>query len=230
MDGPLGPPRASAPAAASTVAHLIPHRNIATPSLLLSTSAAASDDRRRVGPDDRGVGDRDDLVHRQVRQAGVLADRLGIRGLVDADGADAAGAFARPTKAVLGRVEAGADPVGRADLGVDVLDVVTDGLGRDLQPGRDLLGLKASGDPTGREPARLLGAPGGAVTRGMQDRLDSLAVEAPGVDLVAQPLATAVSGSAAPAAARATRGRRRRRRGSHGTLAHDPERRLVPPV
>jgi hypothetical protein len=47
----------------------------------------------RVRPDDHGVGDRDDLVHRQVGEAGVLADRLGARGLVDADRAHAAGAL-----------------------------------------------------------------------------------------------------------------------------------------
>jgi len=41
-----------------------------------------------VGPHDDGVGHRDDLVSGKVGARGVLADRLGARRLVDADGSD----------------------------------------------------------------------------------------------------------------------------------------------
>src|SRR4029079_18162259 len=46
--------------------------------------------RGGVGPDDHGVGDRDDLVDGEVRRGGVAADRLGAVGLVDAERAELA--------------------------------------------------------------------------------------------------------------------------------------------
>src|SRR3954451_1879000 len=49
--------------------------------------------RLRVGTDDHGVGHGDDLVDGKVGELRVLANRLGARRLVDADGADRAGAL-----------------------------------------------------------------------------------------------------------------------------------------
>src|SRR4051812_7343746 len=47
----------------------------------------------RVGTHEHGVGDFDDLVGGEIGPLGVFADRLGARGLVDADGADGAAAL-----------------------------------------------------------------------------------------------------------------------------------------
>jgi hypothetical protein len=44
----------------------------------------------RIGPDDHGIGHRNDLVHRQLGDLGVLFDRLRAGRLVDADGANGA--------------------------------------------------------------------------------------------------------------------------------------------
>src|SRR3954470_24702065 len=79
----------------------------------------------RVRPDDDRVGDRDDLVDREVGARGVLADGLGARGLVDADGADRAAAFVE-------------------DVGADPADVVGHLVVADLgRPARGLLELGA---------------------------------------------------------------------------------------
>src|SRR3954471_495079 len=64
----------------------------------------------RIRPDDDRVGDRDDLVDREVGARGVLADGLGARGLVDADGAD------RPAALVEDVGPDPADVVGHLDV------------------------------------------------------------------------------------------------------------------
>src|SRR2546428_198137 len=59
--------------------------------VLLSTTVFREEldlGRLRVGPDEHGVRDLQDLVHRQHRARRVLPDRLRTRGLVDADGAE----------------------------------------------------------------------------------------------------------------------------------------------
>src|SRR5262245_43460382 len=61
--------------------------------LVVMTPPLSGRDQLGVRPDDHGVGDGDDLVHRQVCARGMPADRLRAGRLVDADGADGAAAF-----------------------------------------------------------------------------------------------------------------------------------------
>src|ERR687888_114577 len=59
-------------------------------SIFFATPASSDARRFRILANDDRIGDLDDLVCRQVRPAGVLADLLRARGLVDADRPDLA--------------------------------------------------------------------------------------------------------------------------------------------
>ena len=89
--------------------------------------------------------------------------------------------------ALLDGEERGGAPGGHADLGVDVLDVVVGGLGRDAEPvgrPRGWSGRARAGGaprPPGRSARRVRRSPSGpAVAGGGEDPLDGLAVEAAG--------------------------------------------------
>jgi hypothetical protein len=93
---------------------------------------------------------------------------------------------------VLGRVQAGGDSIGRANLRVDVPDVVPNRFRCDVEVLRDLLARQPARqhpehfDFTRRQPSRLLGSLCGAMAGGAEDGFDGIPVEASAPDLVAQ--------------------------------------------